>query len=97
MNEKQIIQMVGSGVSPYALISALTVASAHEKSKLTEKEKVEREEKQRLSAEESIRQAKIIKNICPCCDGRLSRGKKNKGNNYKRLWTCKSCGRSHTV
>jgi hypothetical protein len=97
MHDKKQIGIVGNGVSPYALISSLMVASSNQRFKLTEEEKTRRAERRRLSSEERIRQAKIIKNICPACEGKLVRGKRDKKNDYKRLWNCKDCGSSHTV
>jgi RNase P subunit RPR2 len=97
MHKKELIGIVGNGASPYALISALMMASSRKLPKLTEEEKIKRAERKRLSSEERIRQATIIKNICPACEGKLVRGKKDKKNDYKRLWTCKDCGSSHTA
>lgn len=96
MNEKQIIGIIGNGASTYALISSMMLASARANSKLTTEEKMERKEKRRLLEEERIRKAKIIKNICPECEGKLIRGKKDKKNDYKRIWNCESCKSSHT-
>jgi hypothetical protein len=97
MKEKELIGIVGNGASSYAWINSLLVASARNNSKLTAEEKAEREEKRRLLAEERIRKAKIIENVCPACEGKLIRGKKDKKNDYKRMWTCKDCGSSHTA
>lgn len=94
---KEFARIVGSSPSPYALITSLMVASANSKSKLTAEEKAERVEKIRLLEEERVRRAKIIKNICPNCEGKLIRGKKDKKNDYKRIWNCKDCGSSHTA
>lgn len=96
MQEKEIIGLSGNEVSPYALLSSLMIA-ANQNSKLSPEEKAEREEKRRIQSEQRIRQAKVIKNICPDCEGKLIRGKKDKKNNYKRIWTCKDCGNTHSV
>lgn len=94
MKEKELIGLLGNGVSPYAILSSLMAASD---SKLTAEEKAERKEQRRLLTEERIRQAKVIQNICPNCDGKLIRGKKDRKNDYKRLWTCRDCGSSHNA
>jgi RNase P subunit RPR2 len=97
MKERVIAGILGNGASPYALLSSLMVASANQNSKLSPEQKVEREEKRRLLSEQRIRHAKIMKNICPDCEGKLIRGKKDKKNDYKRIWTCKDCGNSHSA
>ncbi len=97
MNKKELIQIVGGGVSPYSLINSLIVASKRQDSKLTPEQKAERAEKRHSLYEQRIRQEKIIKNICPDCEGKLIRGKKDKRNDYKRLWSCKDCGNSHSA
>jgi hypothetical protein len=96
MQEKEIISLVGSGVSPYALISSMMIA-ANKNSNLTSEQKAKREEERRLLSEQRIRHAKIIKNICPDCEGKLIRGKKDKKNDYKRKWICGDCGSSHSM
>lgn len=99
MKSDKIIKSVigiGSSPDPYALISSLLVASAREKAKLTDEEKAERRERRRQAEEQRIRKALVLKGICPDCKGNLVRGKKDKKNDYKRVWTCKSCGNPHT-
>lgn len=54
--------------------------------RLFETQELEREQK---------RKGKIHKNICPDCEGKLSRGKKDKNNDYKRAWHCNLCVKSH--
>jgi RNase P subunit RPR2 len=95
--EKVITGILGNEVSPYALLSSLMNASANQNSKLTPEEKAERAERRRLLSEQRIREVKIIKNICPDCEGKLIRGKKDKKNDYKRIWTCKDCGNAQSV
>jgi uncharacterized protein with PIN domain len=97
MKQKEILGIGGMGGSPYDLISPLLAAAAIRDSKLTKEEKADRAERRRLLAEERLRKAKVIQNICPDCDGKLVRGKKDKKNDYKRVWTCKACGSSHSV
>ena len=97
MKEKELIRIIDRGVSPYTLITSLMSAAEKQNSKLTPEQKVEREERRHLLSQQRIRQEKIIKNICPDCEGRLIRGKKDKQNDYKRLWVCKDCGNSHSL
>lgn len=97
MNEKAIIGAVGSGMSPYALLSSMMVAAAKQRDQLTEEQKAERAETRRRLSEQRIRHAKIIQNICPDCEGKLVRGKKDKKNNYKRAWNCRDCQNSHSM
>jgi len=95
--EKAIRRVIGvGGANPYALLHSLVAASARERAKLTDEEKAERRERLRLAEEQRIRRASVLKNICPDCEGDLVRGKKDKKNDYKRVWMCKKCGKSHT-
>lgn len=97
MNEKQLISLLGGGISHYALLSSLLVASARADSKLTAEEKAERSERRRLLSEEKARRAKIMNRTCPSCEGKLIRGKRDKKNDYKRSWDCRDCGVAHTL
>ncbi len=94
---KEIKNIIGNIPDPYALISSLMIATAKERSKLTEEEKAERRERRRLLEEQRVRKNAIIKNICPDCEGKLIRGKKDKKNDYKRSWYCSNCGLSHDL
>lgn len=76
MTEKEIIGLSSGGISPYSLLNALISSAAVENSKLTKEQRMEREEKRRMNAEQRIREAKVLKNICPDCEERLSRGEK---------------------
>ncbi|RYI30568.1 hypothetical protein EVU96_09130 [Bacillus infantis] len=89
--------ILGNNPDPYALISSLMIASAKERSKLTEEEKAERKERRRLLEEQRVRKALVLKSICPDCEGKLIRGKKDKKNDYKRSWDCSNCGLSHNL
>lgn len=100
MEEKELIGIIENGrsdTSLYPIISSLMAASVIRESNLTPEEKAQRTKKRELMAEERIRKAKVLKNICPECEGKLIRGKKDKKNDYKRMWTCKDCGKSHTA
>jgi len=96
--KKEILGIAGYGdPSIYPLLSSLIAANANANSKLTQEEKVQRQERRRLLEEQRIRHVKIVKNICPDCDGKLSRGKKDKKNDYKRSWNCMECGTDHSI
>jgi hypothetical protein len=95
MKEKDVIGLLSNGGSPYDLITPLLTAAAIRDSKLSKEEKAERAERRRLYYEEQARRDNIIQNICPDCQGKLARGKKDKKNNYKRQWNCKECGNTH--
>lgn len=97
MKETELVGILRGSSSHYAFISSLLIASANQNSKLTVEEKDEREERRKLLDEQRIRKAKVIQNICPDCEGKLVRGKKDKKNGYKRLWACKDCGNSHNA
>ena len=55
------------------------------------------EEQDQINAKwESDKENKRVKEyiqqgICPYCEGKLIRGKKDKKNNYKRTWNCVKC------
>ena len=59
---------------------------------LTEKE---RKQLHREQFEEQIRQTKIRQSICPVCNNKLVRGKRDKKKDYKRLWDCLFCNKTH--
>jgi uncharacterized protein with PIN domain len=94
--EKIMKSVIGVGLDPYTIINSLLIASARENAKLTDEEKAERRERRRQAEEQRIRKALVLKSICPDCKGNLVRGKKDKKNDYKRVWTCKKCGKPHT-
>lgn len=84
-------------------IVAMASASALMSGILRKKAHLSAEEKQRIEQEraadrrERLRQAQIIRNICPACEGKLIRGKKDKRNDYKRAWKCSSCYKFHSI
>jgi uncharacterized protein with PIN domain len=91
-NREQLIQLVGRGDSPYSLINEMMAATATSKSNhVSSRSEREELEKQRRT------QIMIRQNICPICGGKLSRGKKNKHNGYKRTWTCTNCSSIYTI
>jgi len=97
MREEELLEKLGFHASPYALLSSMMTAAAIENAKLSDEEKAARKEARRKLSEQRARYAKIIKSICPDCEGKLIRGKKDKKNNYKRMWSCESCGILHSV
>ncbi len=76
-----------------ALLSAARIANA----KLPPKEREQCELEREAARLERVRQAQIIQNVCPNCEGKLARGKKNKKNEYKRDWKCEACGDTHSL
>lgn len=46
---------------------------------------------------ENKRQNLIRENTCPICSGKLTRGKRNKNNDYKREWACSTCSSVHYI
>lgn len=56
------------------------------------KEEQERILKERADEKERKRVAWCLsQGKCPYCGNKLVRGKKDKKNGYKRIWTCKTC------
>lgn len=96
MNKKEILS-IGQGTDLASIYGTIMSMAASEMSKLTPQERAERQKHNRLRAEERIRQSKILKNICPDCEGKLSRGKKDKKNGYKRAWVCNNCNTTHSI
>lgn len=90
--DKQIVDM-SSAYPSNELLSALA-ASRHlperKRDAFLEQSKEELEKRQRTR--NMIRQS-----ICPICGGKLSRGKKDKKNDYKRKWTCTNCKSEYTI
>lgn len=77
-------------------ISLLLAAISANESRLTEEQKIKRKDERERREKQRIIQVKILKNICPDCEGKLIRGKKSKKFDYKRLWTCKHCTNQYT-
>lgn len=46
---------------------------------------------------ETKRQNQIHNSVCPSCGGKLTRGRRNKANDYKREWGCSECFAIHTI
>lgn len=88
--EKKEVSILGS-MDYSSLLQQIIAVNAINKSKLTKKQLEERELESKKREEMRVRKAKVMNNICPDCDGILSRGKKEKELNYERLWKCNSC------
>lgn len=93
MNKKEI-SILGNIGYP-SLVQQIVAVNAGNKSKLTKEQSEEREKESKKREEMRVRKAKVMNNICPDCDGKLSRGKKEKELNYERTWKCGSCGYSY--
>lgn len=52
---------------------------------------------QEARRKEIKRQNCIRENVCPICSGKLTRGKRNKNNDYKRGWVCNTCSAVHHI
>lgn len=87
----------GNPVSSMTILNSIMAASIYNESQLTSEEKQERAIKRRNIENEQARQSKILKNICPTCNSKLVRGKRDKTNEYKRIWTCKMCDEIHNL
>ena len=91
------IVSIGGMANVYGLAVGLLAEARKAEARLPEEERRRRKEEQRLALEERYRQASIIRNICPTCEGKLIRGKKDKRNDYKRPWTCSICEEIHSI
>ncbi|MEM5592805.1 hypothetical protein AAHH67_15550 [Niallia circulans] len=88
--EKKEISILGS-MDYSSLLQQIVATNAINKSKLTKKQVEERERESKKHEEMRVRKAKVMNNICPDCDGKLNRGKKEKELNYERTWKCGCC------
>lgn len=88
--------VIGDG-GMLGMATALLSASAMANAKLPEEERERRKQEREAARQERIRQAQIIQNVCPSCEGKLIRGKKDKRNDYKRVWNCFNCGSQHSI
>lgn len=83
--------------SIYGTAIGLLSEARKAEARLSEEEREHRKEVQRLNREERFRRASITQGVCPECESKLIRGKKNKKNNYKRDWECKKCEKTHSM
>lgn len=86
-----------NGIVAMASASALMSGILRKKAHLSAEEKQRIEQEHETAGLERVRQARIIRNICPSCEGKLIRGKKDKRNDYKRVWKCSSCHEFHSM
>lgn len=93
--EKEIEGIIGDTLS---FATALLMSSVKKNKELTEEEKIKRQEKLleiEKKQNEELRVVTIAQGRCPECYGKLTRGKKDKKNNYKRSWKCSECEVTH--
>jgi len=99
MNTRELKRIVsGLGSNPLTTITAMMLgAKRNYNGKYTKEEKeIMRQEREAIKIEE-FRCSQVRQGICPSCKGKLIRGKKDKRNDYKRLWDCKECKEKHLV
>lgn len=94
MNEDKLY----SECSILPLTTSLLLASQRQNKNMTPEEREARE--RRLEFAQAVlehqRKELIIRQLkCPSCQGKLTRGKKNKKMNYHRSWVCSSCDEEH--
>ena len=93
---KKAVVSYGGGDS-MALGSALLTAIQTKRANQTEEERQANQDKYLALKEERLRKAHIIRGVCPSCKSKLIRGKKDKKNDYKRVWTCTKCSDIHSM
>lgn len=97
MKQDALNEMMMNDGSYTALLNSIMVAARRSDSKLTPEELADREKRMKQREEQRILHYKVLKNICPSCDGKLFRGKKDKKRDYKRTWSCKDCESKYWV
>lgn len=99
MDTRELDRIVsGVGSNPLSTITAMMLsANRNFNEKYTKEEQLEMKLKREAIRKEEVRCSYIRQGICPSCEGRLIRGKKNKRNDYKRSWDCKECNEMHLV
>lgn len=97
MDVRELERIVGGiGSNPYsAITSMLMSANRRYNEKYTKEEREIMKREREAIREEEIRCSKVRQGVCPSCKGKLTRGKKDKRNNYKRSWECKECKETH--
>ncbi len=93
---KELLQIIeGNRVPPSSelIVPLLKMADdARDRFEELPKEDKERINRERRAANERRRiDDSVNRGRCPTCGHRLTRGKKNKNNEYKRIWTCGHC------
>jgi hypothetical protein len=99
------MRAVGHGMPSYAAIAGL-LAGSHFKGETEHPSKsnppssaIQKEFRAKMQAkrEEDRRCFLIRKGVCPSCQGKLTRGKKDKQMEYKRQWVCTPCDKIHYI
>lgn len=99
MDTRELDRIVGGiGSNPLSTVMAMMLrANKNYNEKYTEEERRKMKEDREAIRREEIRCSGVRQGICPSCNGKLIRGKKDKRNNYKRSWECKECEEVHLV
>lgn len=99
MHVRELDRIVsGLGSNPLTTITSMMLgANQKYKEKYTKEEREIMRQEREVSRLEEIRCSQVRQGICPSCEGKLIRGKKDKRNNYKRSWECKECEEVHLV
>lgn len=99
MNEQELNRIVsGVGSNPLSTIVKMMLgANRNYNEKYTKEERERMRQEREAIRNEEIRCSHIRSGICPSCEGKLVRGKKDKRHNYKRSWECKECKEVHLV
>lgn len=86
----------GIGSNPLSTITAMMLGSKiNFNEKYTEEEREAMKQERENFRKEEVRCSQVRQGICPTCNGKLIRGKKDKRNEYKRSWECKECEEKH--
>lgn len=78
-------------------LASVLITGAGRRAKRTQAEEDNLVAKMQAKRDEEVRQARILKNMCPDCSGKLIRGSKQKKHNYKRGWRCIDCNQMHLM
>jgi len=99
MDTRELNRIVnGFEPNPLSTITAMMLnANRKYKEKYTKAEREKMRQEHEAIRNEEIRCSQVRQGICPSCKGKLTRGKKDKQNNYKRSWGCKECKKVHLV
>lgn len=81
----------------YSSAINLIAQARRAEARLPAEERELRKQAYESARQERFRRAQIIENVCPTCEGKLIRGKKDKRNGYKRAWKCKACSEIHSI
>ena len=79
---------------PFSTITSLLLLTQQAKKKFNALPQSEQDQiiaKRESDAEQKRITQHIQQGVCPHCEGKLIRGKKDKKNDYKRTWKCLNC------